>query len=153
MEVKLLENTISLQQMQKEKELLQASYYQQQQEMAEEIMRNNEIILKIKNLSDKRAKEQILNANILSGEELENMVTVVNICLNHFADRLQAEYSKLTMADVHLCCLIWLDIPDQNILYLLDIGKIALRKRKSRLKCEKLALREEESLYEFLLAY
>lgn len=153
MEVKLLENTIFLQQMQKEKELLQTNYHHQQHEMAEEIMQNNEVILKIKKLSDKRAKEPILNANILSGEELENMVTVVNICINHFADRLQAEYSKLTMADVHLCCLIRLDIPDQNILYLLDIGKIALRKRKSRLKCEKLALREEESLYEFLLAY
>lgn len=153
MEVKLLENSVSLQQMQNEKEMLLVNHHQQQQEMADEIMRNNEILKRIKASSDECLKHPIQNVNMLSEGELGDMVAMTNICFNHFADRLQTEFPKLTASDIHLCCLIRLGIPEQNILYLLDIGKTVLRKRKSRLKCEKLVLQENASLYDFLLAY
>lgn len=153
MEVKLLENSVSLQQMQNEKEMLLVNHHQQQQEMADEIMRNNEILKRIKASSDECLKHPIQNVNMLSEGELGDMVAMTNICFNHFADRLKTEFPKLTASDIHLCCLIRLGILEQNILYLLNIGKTVLRKRKSRLKCEKLALQENASLYDFLLAY
>ena len=164
MEMKLLENKISLQQMQdeairnsemwhEEKESLQEDYYRQREEMAEEIIKNNEVIQKIKVFSEKSFKEQFFCVDPLSDDEFAALVTTIDLCYNHFITRLEGDYPRLTQADIYLCCLIKLGIPDQNILYLLDVGKVALRKRKSRLKCEKLDLQEGDSLENYLHLY
>lgn len=98
-------------------------------------------------------KEKTHSFAPLSDEELRNLSETMNICFNNFTDRLKEKYSELTEADINLCNLIRLGIPQTNILYLMNTNKTALKKRKTRMKREKMHLDESISFDDFLLAF
>lgn len=98
-------------------------------------------------------KEKTHSFAPLSDEELRNLSETMNICFNNFTDRLKEKYPELTEADINLCNLIRLGIPQTNILYLMNTNKTALKKRKTRMKREKMHLDESISFDDFLLAF
>lgn len=98
-------------------------------------------------------KEKTHSFAPLSDEELRNLSETMNICFNYFTDRLKEKYPELTEADINLCNLIRLGIPQTNILYLMNTNKTALKKRKTRMKREKMHLDESISFDDFLLAF
>lgn len=90
---------------------------------------------------------------VLSDEEQDNLAEIVNICYNNFTDRLWKKFPTLTKADISLCCLIKIGISNSNMLYLLDTSKVALKKRKNRLKHDKMGMDENDSLDEFIMKF
>lgn len=98
-------------------------------------------------------KEKTHSFAPLSDEELRNLSETMNICFNYSTDRLKEKYPELTEADINLCNLIRLGIPQTNILYLMNTNKTALKKRKTRMKREKMHLDESISFDDFLLAF
>lgn len=90
---------------------------------------------------------------VLSDEEQDNLAEIVNICYNNFTDRLWKKFPTLTKADISLCCLIKIGISNSNMLYLLDTSKVALKKRKNRLKHDKMGMDENDSLDEFIMGF
>ena len=90
----------------------------------------------------------------LSFQELSDLEEAVNICFDSFASRLRDEFPKLKDDDIHLCCLLKMKVPTKNILSLLDTNEPALKKRRYRIKHDKMDLPDDfSSLDEFLLNY
>ncbi len=146
---------ITLKELELAKELSQKEevlklYSSNEQQMRKEILRTSEIIRKIEALNDMNQKDKISSAVILSDQDLENLIETVNICYNNFADRLHQQFPALTEADINLCCFMKMGIPISNIICLLDTSKMALKKRRNRMKHDKMNMDEDASLEDFI---
>ena len=88
----------------------------------------------------------------LSSKEISEFITAINNCYDKFAENLTKQYPTLNINDVYLCCLIKLGLDNPGLCAILDISDNTLRKRKYRLKCEKIdTSRLYNSLEEALL--
>lgn len=146
---------ITLKELELAKELSQKEevlklYSSNEQQMRKEILRTSEIIRKIEALNDMNQKDKISSAVILSDQDLESLIETVNICYNNFADRLHQQFPALTEADINLCCFMKMGIPISNIICLLDTSKMALKKRRNRMKHDKMNMDEDASLEDFI---
>lgn len=152
----LQDKTLALQDMQESIQMHENILQQHsgnEQQMREQILHTSRVIKKLKQLDDMNQKEKTHSFAPLSDEELRNLSETMNICFNNFTDRLKEKYPELTEADINLCNLIRLGIPQTNILYLMNTNKTALKKRKTRMKREKMHLDESISFDDFLLAF
>lgn len=113
----------------------------------------NEVIRHIENICELPALQKDKKANQirLSAMEIEQLLSAVNACYNQFACRLQKDYPTLSQIDVCICCLLKVGIRNQDICYLLGIMDEAFKKRKYRIKHDKLKL--DIALDDFLKAY
>lgn len=113
----------------------------------------NEVIRHIENICELSALQKDKKANQikLSEMEIEQLLSAVNACYNQFACRLQKEYPTLSQIDVCICCLLKVGIKNQDICYLLGIMDETFKKRKYRIKHDKLKL--DIALDDFLKAY
>ena len=138
----------------KEKEL--QSYIQQQKKLKEQIFKMNKTVQRIEAMNSlnlyqkKQAKAQL----ILSEQELANLFSAINFCYNNFEERLRTEYPHLTNDDIYICCLLKMGVNNQNIIILLEMNEEALKKRKYRIKRERMNLSQDGiSLEEYLKDY
>ena len=123
---------------------------------SEEKMRNyilgqSAIVQKMKHLQDMCMKDQL--ASVLGKNEQEEVLFTADLCFNNFVSRLRELCPSLSDSDLLLCSLIRLGMSAADIVCLLDIQKQTFKKRKSRIKCEKLCLAEEVSLDDFLASF
>lgn len=104
-------------------------------------------ILKHSNNPNKVKKTPPLNS-----KEISEFIAAINNCYDNFATKLAKQYPTLNINDVYLCCLIKLGFDNPGLCAILDISDNTLRKRKYRLKCEKIdTSRLYNSLEEALL--
>lgn len=136
--------------LQKEEEL--KMHQQKERELKEQIFKMDRIVQKIESLDSLNTIQRYKSTSdiMLSPQELANLEEAVNLCFDNFASRLKADYPKLTADDIYLCCLLKMKIPNGNILILLNINQQTLKKRKYRIKHEKI---ETQNLDEFLLSF
>lgn len=136
--------------LQKEEEL--KMHQQKERELKEQIFRMDSIVQKIESLNSLNTIQRWKSTSdiMLSPQELTNLEEAVNLCFDNFASRLKYEYPKLTADDIYLCCLLKMKIPSENILILLNINQQTLKKRKYRIKHNKI---ETQNLDEFLLCF
>lgn len=137
-----------------QREKMRSEYSSKEAAMRKEILRHSEIIRKMEQLNKMSQQDKIQSRSVvLSDEEQDNLAEVINICYNNFTDRLWKKFPTLTKADISLCCLIKIGISNSNMLYLLDTNKVALKKRKNRLKHDKMGMDENDSLDEFIMEF
>lgn len=112
----------------------------------EELMRNklleyNPVIVKLRKFGelDDASKIKAVKSYRLTEKELGQFVEAMDVCYNGFVDRLMAKYENLSKDDIYLCCLLRLGMRSGSIALLLDISMETLRKRKQRLKNDKMA--------------
>lgn len=74
----------------------------------------------------------------LDATELNDLLEAVNTGYDGFIDRLRVACPSLSDADLHLCALLRMGLSHLHIAELLGCSESALRKRKSRLKTDKL---------------
>lgn len=121
--------------------------------MREEALWTHEVMKKIKKLSVMSVKEKLTSGLSLSVQEQKELLVLFDACYGHFVDRLRQAFPLLSLSDLVLCCLIKAKIPAQDILCLCNIDKQALKKRKTRMKHQKIGLASDTSLDEFILNY
>ena len=151
---KIIEKETALDKELSQREKMRSEYSSKEAAMRKEILRHSEIIRKMERLNKMSQQDKIQSRSVvLSDEEQDNLAEIVNICYNNFTDRLWKKFPTLTKADISLCCLIKIGISNSNMLYLLDISKVALKKRKNRLKHDKMGMDENDSLDEFIMEF
>lgn len=151
---KIIEKETALDKELSQREKMRSEYSSKEAAMRKEILRHSEIIRKMEQLNKMSQQDKIQSRSVvLSDEEQDNLAEVINICYNNFTDRLWKKFPTLTKADISLCCLIKIGISNSNILYLLDTSKVALKKRKNRLKHDKIGMDENDSLDEFIMEF
>ena len=151
---KIIEKEMALDKELSQREKMRSEYSSKEAAMRKEILRHSEIIRKMEQLNKMSQQDKIQSRSVvLSDEEQDNLAEVINICYNNFTDRLWKKFPTLTKADISLCCLIKIGISNSNMLYLLDISKVALKKRKNRLKHDKMGMDENDSLDEFIMEF
>ena len=151
---KIIEKETALDKELSQREKMRSEYSSKEAAMRKEILRHSEIIRKMEQLNKMSQQDKIQSRSVvLSDEEQDNLAEIVNICYNNFTDRLWKKFPTLTKADISLCCLIKIGISNSNMLYLLDTSKVALKKRKNRLKHDKMGMNENDSLDEFIIEF
>ena len=139
----------------KDSELRQAKQEisSKEQQWKEQALYNDELIKHIIELEQWNVlqKDKQLSKLILSLEELEHLVRVINDCYHHYTIRLQNEFPALKESDIYICCLLKIGIKNKDICYLLGITEETLKKRKYRIKHDKLKL--DIALEDFLKSY
>ena len=151
---KIIEKETALDKELSQREKMRSEYSSKEAAMRKEILRHSEIIRKMEQLNKMSQQDKIQSRSVvLSDEEQDNLAEVINICYNNFTDRLWKKFPTLTKADISLCCLIKIGISNSNMLYLLDTNKVALKKRKNRLKHDKMGMDENGSLDEFIMEF
>lgn len=151
---KIIEKETALDKELSQREKMRSEYSSKEAAMRKEILRHSEIVRKMEQLNKMSQQDKIQSRSVvLSDEEQDNLAEVINICYNNFTDRLWKKFPTLTKADISLCCLIKIGISNSNMLYLLDTNKVALKKRKNRLKHDKMGMDENDSLDEFIMEF
>lgn len=151
---KIIEKETALDKELSQREKMRSEYSSKEAAMRKEILRHSEIIRKMEQLNKMSQQDKIQSRSVvLSDEEQDNLAEIVNICYNNFTDRLWKKFPTLTEADISLCCLIKIGTSNSNMLYLLDTSKVALKKRKNRLKHDKMGMDENDSLDEFIMEF
>ncbi len=139
-----------------EKERLLNELSEQQHLLKEKIFKMNETVSRIESLDKLNPSQKWKQKSdlILSEMDMKNLFEAMNFCYDGFEKRLREEYSALTTDDVYVCCLLRMGVSNANIVLLLGSNEEALKKRKYRIKREKIGLGKDGlSLEDFLAKY
>ena len=129
---------------------------EKERELKEQIFKMDAIVQKINAFNSMKPLQRSHSESqfTLSFGELSDLEEALNLCYDNFAERLRSQFPKLKDDDIHLCCLLKIKVPNKNILSLLDTNELALKKRRYRIKHDKMELEEDvSSLDEFLSNY
>lgn len=126
-----VENTLQdkLQELESEKE-----------ELYERVLRSNAVVRKLERLNEyipgeKRRRSAELQ---LTPSERQELYNAVNYSYNNLEQRLRSGFPNLTDDDILTCCLVRLGICNSDIALLLNSSEDAFKKRKYRLRRDKL---------------
>lgn len=122
-------------------------------DMRQNLLQSNIAVKKIHEiLKHSNNPNKVKKTPPLSSKEISEFITAINNCYDKFAENLTKQYPTLNINNVYLCCLIKLGLDNPGLCAILDISDNTLRKRKYRLKCEKIdTSRLYNSLEEALL--
>ncbi len=101
------------------------------------------------NNDDVRAIKQIVKNNLTADQSWENFMMHFNKVHSGFFDKLKAHSPSLTENNLRLCAYLRISMSSKQIAQVLSMSTENVRKSSYRLK-KKLALGENESLYDFL---
>ncbi|GHU90702.1 hypothetical protein FACS1894155_09390 [Bacteroidia bacterium] len=116
------------------------------------IFSGTEIGKKIKSfsLSNPGTKTLLDNPNLITDDDWNEFISEFDVHYNNFTHRLKVRYPHIGANDIRLCCLLKLQRSVSDIALFLKISKDSVIKRKSRLKLDKMNLRNNVDLDEFL---
>lgn len=121
-----------------------------------QIFKMNAVVQKLnalKNLSPAQ-KVRHKNSYVLSEEEGHMLIEAMDNCFDGYVRKLHSAYPVLTADDMLLICLLYIGVNNVDISLVMSITDSALKKRKYRIKKEKLNLSScEQSLEDFLLHF
>ena len=121
-----------------EKEL--AYNRKRQMELREQVLRINETARKILRLAANPSNIGKLKRTevILNEEERKSLFLAINLCYDNIITRLHLTYKELSDDDLFYCCLLKMGISQEIACLLLSTNPTALKKRKYRIKNEKI---------------
>lgn len=125
-------------------------------EKNESVFRMNSIVRKIDSLNaltnleiNKKGAEFVF-----SPQDLKDMQQVVNWFYDGFVDRLRQQYPGVNEEDINICCLLKMNVSGKNIRILMDLTSETLKRRKTRIKNDRMHLSSSfNTLEEFLLSF
>lgn len=117
----------------------------EQKALKERIFHANEVVKKIEKLKQlnaiqKRSKKSDL---LLSPEECRELYEAVNYTYNNMESFLRENYPLLSEGDIFICCLLRMEVSNGDICLLTGSSEAALKKRKYRIKHDKMKNTEE----------
>ncbi len=115
------------------------------------ILDMDDVIVKIKSIKNSKNDHiaKSIDKMTLTDEEIKHLIYIVNKYYDDFIVDLKNKYPSLTDEDIAICCLIKLGIKNRDICLLLGISDSSLRKRKQRIRSNKLHI--ESSLDEWII--
>ena len=121
-----------------EKEL--AYNRKRQMELREQVLRINETARKILRLAANPSNIGKLKRTevILNEEERKSLFLAIDLCYDNIITRLHLTYKELSDDDLFYCCLLKMGISQEIACLLLSTNPTALKKRKYRIKNEKI---------------
>lgn len=104
----------------------------------------NDVIAKVMSTSRRDDSEQLKKHNdmALTNDETAKLIEAVDVCYEGYLARLHNEHPLLGPNDLALCCMILLKVPNRDIAILFGLSTDTLKKRKLRLRTEKLGINE-----------
>ena len=131
------------------------AYRVQLQNLKLQLFKLTEVAKKIYNLNklstiQKNNKKKEL---LLSRQDKIDLFDAMNFCNNGFEERLRTQYPKLADDDILLCCLLKMKISNEDIIVLLELNDETLKKRKYRIKHDKMNISKDISLSDFIESY
>ena len=119
---------------------------QQKSEIGQRLQQVSEVMRKINALKSKDGGK----AMKLSREDIYDLALILNQTNDNFAERLRKKHPDLSDNDYGLCLITKLGINNKGMSLLLDTTESAIRKRKSRLKNDRLQADGFETLEEYI---
>lgn len=133
-----------------EKEELQATSQQlqhqlddnqrKQDELKERVFHINESVQKVLEMGERIKRKNIKKlADLkLNEKEYQNLFSAFDLCYNDMITRLKSENPQLTPNDLLYCCLLKMNTNQELIYAMLSTNPTALKKRRYRIKNEKI---------------
>lgn len=121
--------------------------------LKEQLLRTDEVVRKVEHLKDMTPKQKHGKNGtlVLSESEVGTFISVINDCYDGIIDYLRKTYTKLSDADLYLCALLLLGASNADIAMLISTSEDTLKKRKYRIKREKMQLSSSDLPLEDLL--
>ena len=119
---------------------------QQKSEIGQRLRQVSGVMRKINALKSKDCGEAVK----LSREDIYDLALILNQTNDNFAERLRKKHPDLSDNDYGLCLMTKLGISNKGMSLLLDTTEAAVRKRKSRLKNDRLQVDGFETLEEYV---
>lgn len=119
---------------------------QQKSEIGQRLRQVSGVMRKINALKSKDCGEAVK----LSREDIYDLALILNQTNDNFAERLRKKHPDLSDNDYGLCLMTKLGISNKGMSLLLDTTEAAVRKRKSRLKNNRLQADGFETLEEYV---
>ena len=119
---------------------------QQKSEIGQRLQQVSEVMRKINALKSKDGGKAVK----LSREDIYDLALILNQTNDNFAERLRKKHPDLSDNDYGLCLITKLGINNKGMSLLLDTTESAIRKRKSRLKNDRLQADGFETLEEYI---
>ena len=119
---------------------------QQKSEIGQRLQQVSEVMRKINALKSKDGGKAVK----LSREDIYDLALILNQTNDNFAERLRKKHPDLSDNDYGLCLMTKLGISNKGMSLLLDTTEAAVRKRKSRLKNDRLQADGFETLEEYV---
>ena len=108
--------------------------------MQEEMFASNPVVSKIRHLSslDEKQRTKAHQEYALGKDERKSLYEAIDLRYADFVSRMQSSYPLLNADDLLVCALLRMDVPNADVAFLLSCSEEALKKRKFRIKKEKL---------------
>lgn len=107
-------------------------------DMKKNLLQNNAAVKKIYDILNASSNPKKHDKPApLDDNEMNMFMAAINNCYENFADKLHARFPELSPSDVYICCLIKLGIDNPGLCAILDVSDNTLRKRKYRIKKDK----------------
>lgn len=102
----------------------------------------NEVIAKVMSISrqDDAAQLKTGSGMALTNDETARLIEAVDLCYEGYISRLRDDHQSLGQNDLALCCMILLKVTNRDIAILFGLSADTLKKRKLRLRSEKLGI-------------
>ena len=112
----------------------------EQQKLKSQILRINEAANKVLRMADNllHAPTKKLSSMQLNDDERKSLFAAIDLCFNNMVTYLRNTAPTLSSDDLLYCCLLKMEMPQQLICALLFTNPTALKKRKYRIKNEKI---------------
>ncbi len=126
-------------QIQKETEL-RADFYRQL---------NLVVIPELRNTMNEKAGAESKHIK-LTEKDWDRIIENTDVAFSHFTKRLKEAYPQMTTIDIRFCCLIKMQLKQSEIADILNMEKISVKRRKLRIRKDKMMLDDGRILDEII---
>jgi tetratricopeptide (TPR) repeat protein len=141
---------IKIEEVKKEKELI----YKEAELKTEFYKRLNSISIPGLINSSNNDKEEQSNTHIkLTEQNWNEIIENTDAVFNNFTRRLKETFPKMNEMDIRLCCLIKVQLSQSAMADILNIEKVSIKRRKLRIRKDKMMLDDGRTLDEIVLNF
>jgi tetratricopeptide (TPR) repeat protein len=105
------------------------------------------------NLSDSNKEEQFNNHIKLAEQDWNRIIENTDTVFNNFTKRLKETFPKMNEMDIRLCCLIKVQLSQSEMADILNIEKVSIKRRKLRIRKDKMMIDDGRTLDEIVLNF
>lgn len=96
-------------------------------------------------------KEGIESKQIkLSEQDWNRIIENTDAVFNHFTEQLKKTFPKMNTMDIRFCCLVKIQLKQSDIANILNIEKVSIKRRKLRIRKDKMQLDDGRTLDEII---
>ncbi len=141
---------IKIEELKKEKELIN-----KEAELKTEFYKrlNSISIPGLINSSDSNKEEQSNNHIKLTEQDWNRIIENTDTVFNNFTKRLKETFPKMNEMDIRLCCLIKVQLSQSEMADILNIEKVSIKRRKLRIRKDKMMINDGRILDEIVLNF